>query len=86
MIKNILIVGIMGHVGFATALGLSKKYNVIGCYNLNINKKKQKLLKKNNIEIIKINFKNKKKNITIFKKEKNIENYILCRREPRDLR
>ena len=77
MIKNILIVGIMGHVGFATALGLSKKYNVIGCYNLNINKKKQKLLKKNNIEIIKINLKNKKK-ISQFLKRRKILKIIYC--------
>jgi len=58
----ILITGIMGHIGYASAIYLSKyDYKIIGIYNKSINFKKKKELLKHNIKLIKNNLENPKK-------------------------
>ena len=39
--KNILITGVFGHIGFAV-IKLSKKYKVFGSYNLNVDLERKK--------------------------------------------
>ena len=51
--KSILILGVMGHIGFNLALLLSKKYRVIGIFNKSKDLNKIKILNLNNIKIIK---------------------------------
>ena len=74
----ILITGIMGHIGFSTALSFAnKKVKVIGVYNKNINKIYLKELKKYNIKIIKNNLLNKDSLKKIISKNK-ISGCIFC--------
>lgn len=66
MKKKILILGVMGHIGYALSIFLSKKnYKVIGTYNNSKNKKYLKDFSNNNIRILKCNLgkKNDLKNI-----------------------
>ena len=57
----ILITGIMGHIGYASAIYLSKYgYKIIGIYNKSIDIKKKKELLRYNIKLIKNNLEHPK--------------------------
>ncbi len=71
MKNRILILGIMGHIGYALSIFLSKKnYKVIGTYNKSKNKKYLKNLNNNNIKIFKCNLGKKDEIGNILKKNK----------------
>ena len=75
--KSVLITGILGHIGFATALKLTNKFKVYGTYNKSINKKRFQILKKNGVIFIRNNFSNEKKTFKILNKFK-IKTCIYC--------
>ena len=78
MKKKILILGVMGHIGYALSIYLNRKnFQVIGTYNKFRNLSLIKNLKKNNIRILQCNFAEKKGLNKIFKKYK-IDNCINC--------
>jgi nucleoside-diphosphate-sugar epimerase len=68
--KNILIIGCYGHIGFSTAIYLSKKYNVVGTYNKTINQSLRKELKLNSIKLYKLDVTDKKSLIRLCRKFK----------------
>ncbi len=77
MKKNILITGVMGHVGFSLAFKLAEEHNIIGIYNKTIDKKKFSLLKKRKVKLIKNNLSNivKIKKIIV---QNKIDNCVYC--------
>ena len=71
MIKNVLVVGCMGHIGFSVAKHIaSQKINVFGFYNKTTDKFKISILKKLNVKLIKNDLSDPKKTINIIKKFK----------------
>ena len=71
MKKKILVLGIMGHVGYALSMFLSKKnYKVFGTYNNSKNKKYLNDFRTNNVKIFKCDLGKKKDLKNIFKKNK----------------
>ena len=76
--KRILLTGVMGHIGFAISLYLSKKkFKIVGIYNKSLDRYKMKLLKKNNVILIKNNLTNENLIKKIIRKYK-IKNCIYC--------
>ena len=76
--KRILLTGAMGHIGFAISLYLSKKkFKIVGIYNKSLDRYKMKLLKKNNVILIKNNLTNENLIKKIISKYK-IKNCIYC--------
>ena len=58
--KKILIIGCLGHIGYSSAIHLSKKYNIFGTYNNTVNKKLFDKLKDHNVNLLKLEVTNKK--------------------------
>lgn len=74
----ILITGIMGHIGYASAIYLSKYgYKIIGIYNKSIDIQKKKELLRCNIKLIKNNLEHPKTIKKILKKYK-IKDCLYC--------
>ena len=74
----ILITGVMGHIGYASAIYLSKYgYKIIGIYNKSIDLTKKKELIKYNVKLIKNNLENPIKIKKILKKHK-IKDCLYC--------
>lgn len=76
--NTILITGVMGHIGYASAIFLSKRnYKVVGIYNKSLNLVKKRILLNNNVSLIKNNLEKPLKIKKILKKNK-IKNCLYC--------
>jgi len=57
--KTLLIYGVLGHIGFQTAItALKNNYQIVGLYNSKLHKKEFKILKKLKVKLIKNDFNN----------------------------